>query len=152
MSLTQRARYKQTIIDLLQSSPALTQALAAGDANADAEVAKQRIFPYRVTAFPLQEPDCCISVDIATSKSSTSSIRTHQIYIWICCNKALFPGGAYETLADTLASETDHLLNESTNFGIGRLQWEGMQLYEPTPEYYGYVLQYSASDFSRKRG
>ena len=134
MSLTQRARYKQTIIDLLQSSPALTQALAAGDANADAEVAKQRIFPYRFTAFPLQEPDCCISVDIATSKSSTSSIRTHQIYIWICCNKALFPGGAYETLADTLASETDHLLNESTNFGIGRLQWEGMQLYEPTPE------------------
>ena len=121
MSLTQRARYKQTIIDLLQSSPALTQALAAGDANADAEVAKQRIFPYRFTAFPLQEPDCCISVDIATSKSSTSSIRTH-------------------------------LLNESTNFGIGRLQWEGMQLYEPTPEYYGYVLQYSASDFSRKRG
>ena len=82
----------------------------------------------------------------------TALPRTHQIYIWICCNKALFPGGAYETLADTLASETDHLLNESTNFGIGRLQWEGMQLYEPTPEYYGYVLQYSASDFSRKRG
>lgn len=152
MSLTQRARYKQTIIDLLQSSPRSRRLWPQAMQMQTREVAKQRIFPYRFTAFPLQEPDCCISVDIATSKSSTSSIRTHQIYIWICCNKALFPGGAYETLADTLASETDHLLNESTNFGIGRLQWEGMQLYEPTPEYYGYVLQYSASDFSRKRG
>lgn len=65
--------------------------------------------------------------------------------------QALFPSGAYETLADKLASETDRILNESTDFGIGRLQWEGMQLYEPTPEYYGYVLQYSASDFGRKR-
>ena len=151
MSLTQRAQYKQTIIDLLQSSPALIQALAAGDASADTEAAKQRIFPYRFTAFSLQEQDCCISVDIATSKSSTASIRNHQIYIWICCNKALFPSGAYETLADKLASETDRILNESMDFGIGRLQWEGMQLYEPTPEYYGYVLQYSASDFGRKR-
>ena len=79
MSLTQRARYKQTIIDLLQSSPALTQALAAGDANADAEVAKQRIFPYRFTAFPLQEPDCCISVDIAT-KSTFGSVATKRCF------------------------------------------------------------------------
>lgn len=151
MNLTQRARYKQTVIDRLLSSEVFVRDLAKDGEAASVEMAKQRIFPYRFTQFPLQAPDCCISVDVIASKSATASIRTSQLYIWICCHKSLFSGDAYETRADRLASETDRLLNGSTDFGIGRLQWEGMQLYEPTPEYCGYVLQYSASDFNRRK-
>lgn len=152
MILTQRTQYKQKIIDRLLSSPAVVEALTKDGEPAAPESARQHIFPYRFIQFPTQEPDCCISVDVVTAKSGTASIRTSKIFVWICCHKGLFSGDAYETRADRLAAETDRLLSGSTDFGIGRLQWEGMQLYEPTPEYYGYVLQYSASDFSRGRG
>lgn len=151
MNLTQRAQYKQAVIDRFLASEAFCQALAKEGEAAPADTARQRIFPYRFTQFPLQEPDCCVGVDVITAKSETASICTNQLSLWICCHKSLFAGDAYETRADRLAAEADRLLNGSAEFGIGRLQWEGMQLYEPTPEYYGYLLQYSASGFSRHK-
>lgn len=151
LNLTQRTPYKQRVIDRFLASDVLLQALAKEGEAPSADAARQRIFPYRFTELPLQEPDCCISVDIVTAKSSTASMCVNQLFVWICCHKSLFSGDGYETRADRLAQEADRLLNGSADFGIGRLLWEGMQLYEPTPEYYGYVLQYAASDFIRKR-
>ncbi len=151
MNLSERIQYKQLVIEQLLSSPAILQALSGESEPPSAEVAKQRIFPYRFTQFPLEAPECCISVDVLAAKSATASIHTNQLYLWICCRKGLITGESCETRADQLAAEADRLLADSADFGIGRLQWEGMQLYEPNPDYSGYVLQYAAPAFSRRR-
>lgn len=151
MDLSERTQYKQLVAERLLSSPVITQALSGSGEASGTETAKQRIFPYRFTQFPLEPPEICISFDVLTAKSATASIHTNQLYLWICCRKGLLAGESCETRADQLAAEADRLLTGSDDFGIGRLQWEGMQLYEPDPEYYGYVLQYSAPGFSRRR-
>ena len=94
MILTQRIQYKQKIIDRLLSSPAVVEALTKDGEPAAPESARQHIFPYRFIQFPTQEPDCYISVDVVTAKSGTASIRTRQLFVWICCHKGLFSGDA----------------------------------------------------------
>ena len=122
--------------------------------NEDAKVpnhqlAYTQLFPYEFVPETVSEAKTfiCFDMDILSVPNKTYYIPV--LYIWAFTHKSnlrLSQGGL---LLDALSIEISKMLNGNRFYGLGQLRLSSTQRFEPTTDYLGRALVFTAIDFNR---
>lgn len=89
----------------------------------------------------------CFDMDILSVPSKTYYIP--MLYIWVFTHKSRLRLPEGGLLLDKLSSEISKMLNGNRFYGLGQLKLSSTQRFEPTTDYLGRVLVFTAVDFNR---
>lgn len=147
--------YKYKVIRALLSSPDICEALLGDNLTDDvSSLEYTRIFPYLHLKNTPDEviPYLCVETDVPELQSGT--MKSMRITVWVLCHKncmAYSKTGYIGTRTDILSDMIERRLNDSYEFGIGKLHLDSaVHLNNTNEHYYGRQLIFSVPDFKVK--
>lgn len=151
MDLEEFFDYKNRLMEDICKNEAIVKIVTEND-NArvpNHQLPYTQVFPYEFIPETVSEARTfiCFDVDILSVPNSTYYLPV--LYVWAFTHKSKLrmPGGGI--LLDRLSSEFSKMLNGSRFYGLGQLKLSSVQRFEPTTDYLGRVLVFSAVDFNR---
>lgn len=105
----------------------------------------------------IQEVTAYVLIDSEMVKAPSGSVKTMALYVQVVCHKQymkldsdMFPG-VKGNRRDNICREIDLLLNDSKDFGIGRLELTSATLANAPEGFTSRVLTYQVPDFAKER-
>lgn len=151
MDLREFFDYKNLLMKDLCSNEAIVK-LVTGNEEArvpNHQLAYTQLYPYEFVPETVSEAQTfiCFDMDILSVPNKTYYLPV--LYIWVFTHKSnlrLSKGGL---LLDELSSEISKMLNGNRFYGLGQLKLSSTQRFEPTTDYLGRALVFTAVDFNR---
>lgn len=151
MDLREFFDYKNLLMKDLCSNETVVK-LVTGNKDArvpNHQLAYTQLFPYEFVPEIISEAQTfiCFDMDILSVPSKTYYLPV--MYIWVFTHKSnlRLPEGGL--LLDELSSEISKMLNGNRFYGLGQLKLSSTQRFEPTTDYLGRTLVFTAVDFNR---
>lgn len=151
--------YKKEVIETLGRSQAVV-GLILDDIDIDMEsdtaysVYDNNLFNYNYVDDTQTLASALIMVEVEIPRVPTSGIKDVILYVQIVVNKGFMQlkyGNVKGNRRDNLARQVDLLLNNSKNFGIGKLNLESVGIAGVPDGYTSTMLTYSVPNFARDR-
>ncbi len=142
----------QEVVGLLLDNPAI-------DLNSDEayNVFDNNLFDYNYVGDTQTEDRALVMVDIEIPSVPTGSIKDLYIYVQVAVPKTYMKlsaskfKGVKGNRKDNILRQIDLLLNNSDEFGIGKLKLESVNVASVPDKYTSTLLTYSISNFARDR-
>ena len=151
MDLEEFFDYKNLLMKDLCSNDAIVKLVTGNEQAAvpNHKLAYTQLFPYEFIPETVDEATTfiCFDVDILSVPSKTYYLPV--LYVWVCTHKSKLRMPQGGLLLDNLSSEISKMLNGNRFYGLGQLQLSSTQRFEPTTDYLGRVLVFTAVDFNR---
>lgn len=155
-------QFKATVASALSNSQKVA-GLILNDPDVDMEsepvmdLLDTNIYQYDYLDDTVERGDAFIMVDCDMVRRPSSSIMECEVYVQVVCGKSymklkpsVFPG-VQGTRLDNLVRQIDMLLNESREFGIGRLELKSVITAATPPKFSSKLITYSTPDFAKVR-
>lgn len=154
--------YKKKIIDTLGSSQAVV-GLILDDPNIDMgsdtaySVFDDNLFDYNYVDATQTQASALIMVEVEVPRIPTDTVKDMMLYIQTVVSKDFMQlksnvfNGVSGNRRDNITRQVDLLLNNSRDFGIGRLKLERVMIANVPDGYTSTMLTYSVPEFAKDR-
>ena len=144
----------QSIIDILLPNPDIQYEIDDQLLGNEQLGLKGLMFPFEYIPDIIDTKSTFICTEIIAQIKNTN-VCNMTVYVYAFTHKSNMRykrSGAIGTRIDILVSDIDKLLNGNSNFGIGKLNLERVDIYIPEKDFYGRRLMYSVPEFNRQSG
>lgn len=160
-NLQELTSFKEELLRLIVTNNRIMQAVVNNETNCFATpVVKpgsylyQNIFPYKHTLNNTEEEKkTYITMDFANFSLTNSHYKDFAMGIYVFTHKELMritDEGHSKLRTDYILHELDTMLNNARGFGIGKLQFSGLQSVTINNDYLGSVIVYETIDFNNE--
>lgn len=118
------------------------------DINDSYSLMYERVFPYRRIPEVDEESRTCISLAFNRFRKINNSFKEGLITIYIVTHIDLVKTNYGALRYDFIANEIDELFNQSRGFGIGQLEFSGMDDLYVNKKFIGMSISYRPVDFN----
>lgn len=151
MDLEEFFDYKNRLMKDLCSNAEIVKLVTENESAAvpNHKLAYTQIFPFEFVPETQSEAKTfiCYDMDILSVPSKTYYLPV--IYIWVFTHKSNLRMEHGGLLLDKMSVELAKMLNGNRFYGLGQLQLSSTERFQPTIDYLGRVLVFTATDFNR---
>lgn len=156
--LKELTKFKEEAMRLIVTNPALMQLVVNNNTECFAEPVEKpgqylykNIYPYKHSLGETEtEKKTYITMDIADFGIVNNHFKSMVIAIYIFTHRDLMritEGGHNKVRVDRMGEEIEKLFNKARGFGIGALQFSGLQSLDVNDDFQGIVILYETMEF-----
>lgn len=154
MTLKDIGNYKGEVMSTILKSEDIGKLILGKAYNpntAQDDLLYTNVFPYLYVNDTQTETKSYVCFEVDVPRTMDFTYKNMKVIVWCYCHKEIMKyshKGYRGTRADILTDMVDRLLNSSNKFGLGRLELQSANYFQPSKGFYGRQLVYSCAEFN----
>lgn len=105
------------------------------------------IYPYRYVPEVSDQAQTYLTMAFTNYRKLGNQYKSGKIYFYVLCHKSLVKTSYGCLRYDYIAGELDEMFSDERGYGLGKLEFDGMDDISIGNDYVGVVLSYKITDF-----
>lgn len=154
-NLEEFTTYKQTLMQAVCTNDKIVELLKSENDPANItgrDMRYKRIFPYNYVPLTIDHATTFVCFSVTAPRAKSGIISTLKLVVWVFTHQNLMKT-KYGMRTDLLVSEIDKVLNGSTKYGLGKVEFQSCDIFTvPCEGYVGLCSVYTVDEYNRGCG